>query len=496
MSIKPHFETYRYTTRICRANSQSIVECRLPGSEIAGVLAIHARAVPTECVCADGEVRYNGKLFLSVVYEDADRKVCRAERGAEFSHRAEDPAVTPACFASAEFTADNVSYRREGSGLYISVIVGAAIDVYGTVQAEYLTGGEGIVVRRKGQPIVKTACVSGETETDDEFSADYIGDILLHSESIYIGRVGVEAGQVCIDGEVALNICAQKGDMSLCSYERAVPFRIELPCDEAMPGQTASARVYVKSAVLSADADEEKGKCRIHAGIILGANCEVYIKDELPACEDAFSPSCELNCVRERRSGRYLSEIVTFTERLNGRASLSRPIDFSVSLQAAAMPRAEISCKRGENGNEAEGAIFADVILCDADGGHRSAELSLPFLFPLKYDGDCAAEARASVCGLNVRQRQEGEAEAEATLKVTLFLYRETEADYVSSAEEGEEYRESDCAVSVFIPRAGDGLWEIAKQLRRTPEEVEKSNPELKFPVGEGERIIVWRRKA
>ena len=94
MSIKPHFETYRYTTRVCRAGSQSIVECRLPGGEIAGVLAIHARAVPAECVCADGEVRYNGKLFLSVVYEDADRKVCRAERGAEFSHRAENPAVT------------------------------------------------------------------------------------------------------------------------------------------------------------------------------------------------------------------------------------------------------------------------------------------------------------------------------------------------------------------------------------------------------------------
>ena len=29
----------------------------------------------------------------------------------------------------------------------------------------------------------------------------------------------------------------------------------------------------------------------------------------------------------------------------------------------------------------------------------------------------------------------------------------------------------------------------------RPPEEVEKSNPELKFPVGAGERIFVYRRK-
>ena len=193
MSIKPHFETYRYTTCVCRTGSQSIVECRLPGSEITSILAIYAKAVPAECVCADGEVRYNGKLFLNIVYEDADRMVCRAERGAEFSHRAENELVTPACFAKAELKTDNVSYRREGSGLYISVIIGADIAVYGTAQAEYLSDGEGIIAKKSPQAIVKTVCVSGEAETDDEFETDYIGDILMHTENVNIGYVTAEA---------------------------------------------------------------------------------------------------------------------------------------------------------------------------------------------------------------------------------------------------------------------------------------------------------------
>ena len=149
----------------------------------------------------------------------------------------------------------------------------------------------------------------------------------------------------------------------------------------------------------------------------------------------------------------------------------------------------------GHSVGEAEGAIFADVMLCDADGVHRSAELSLPFLFPVKFEEGCIAEAEATVCGLSVRQRREGEAEAEATLKVTLKLYKETTAEYISETEEGEAYKENDSAISIFIPRAGDGLWEIAKQLKRPPEEVEKSNPELKFPVKEGERIFIYRQK-
>ena len=99
--MKAHYETYRYTDELCLLHSQSIVECRLPGSEITSVLAVQATAVPMSAECADGEVRYGGKLLLSVLYEDENGKTCRAERGAEFFHKAEHPSVTPACFARA-----------------------------------------------------------------------------------------------------------------------------------------------------------------------------------------------------------------------------------------------------------------------------------------------------------------------------------------------------------------------------------------------------------
>ena len=98
MAVKPQFETYRYVGEICWLRAQSVVECRLPGSEISGILAVQAEAVPTECSCVDGEVRYGGRLLLSVVYEDGDKNICRAERGAEFFHKAEGKAVSPACF--------------------------------------------------------------------------------------------------------------------------------------------------------------------------------------------------------------------------------------------------------------------------------------------------------------------------------------------------------------------------------------------------------------
>ena len=50
--------------------------------------------------------------------------------------------------------------------------------------------------------------------------------------------------------------------------------------------------------------------------------------------------------------------------------------------------------------------------------------------------------------------------------------------------------------MSVCIPRAGDGLWELSKRLKKPPEDVLKSNPELEFPIREGQRVVIYRKKS
>lgn len=493
MSVKPRFETHRYVGEICRLRAQSVVECRLPGSEISAILAIRAQVVPTECSCADGEVRYGGRLLLSVVYEDGDKNICRAERGAEFYHKAEGREVAPSCFAKTALQAENTRWRREGSGLYISVVVGADVVVYGGKQTEYLTGGEGLITREEKIVVCRSVCVTGETEGEDEFESDYVGDILLHDERAIVHRVELNAGEVDVEGEIALNICALKEENALRSYERLIPFRIQVPCDEAFDSTSAGARVCVKSARLTVDTDEEKGKSKLVFTYCLSADCFVYGTEELTVAQDAFSTDCEIKLIKRNEGGRYLTKLIKCAERVNGIAALSPALDGEYVLQAAVLPRAEIALKKTERGVEAEGVVLADVLLCGADGSHRSAELSLPFVFPVEIDEELA-EAECIVCGLNVRRKKNGETEAEATLKLCVKAYEEISWEYPSQIEEGEAITSDDGAFSVFIPRVGEGLWDLAKRLRCAPEEIEKSNPELQFPLGEGQRIFVYRQ--
>lgn len=492
MSVKSEFETFSYAGGVARCKTQSIVECRLSGvGEMGNVLAVRAFVAPLSAEAADGEVKYGGKAIFTVVYEDAEKNVCRMERGAEFSHHAADERVTPACAVRVSLRALSASLRREGASMYASCVVEAEIDVHGALTLEYLTGGENLICRKDLQPIYREEYCGGDLEVSDEFETDYVGDVLMHGESALVERVRAEAGSLTVSGEVTVNICALKKE-GLSNYERLLPFKAELPCDAASEGMYCNASVYVRSASVSVASDEDAGKSRITLSVLLSVSGMVSIKEEISAVVDAFSPVNNIALARERRTSCYRADGNYFTERVSGVAALSAPIDYSCNLQALVLQRVEAAF--AEN-SEIQGVVSAALLVTESDGAHRSVEVQLPFALPFSAQSDGRREVNALVCGMSVRQKREGEAEIEATLKFAVNTYKEEETVYVSALQTGAEIKPSDCAFSVFLPREGDSLWDIAKTLRKTPEEVAGDNPDLTYPVAKGQRIIVYRQR-
>ena len=492
--IQPQFENHRYVGEICRVKSQSIVECRLPGSEVNGILAIHAHAVPGDSACLNGEVQYGGRVLLCVVYEDGNKKICRAERGVEFFHKAEGEDLTPSCFAKVALSAENVAWRREGSGIYVSIVVDASIVAYGGKQMEYLVDGEDLVVKKAETSVFKSLCVSGDVEGEDEFDTDYVGDVLLHDERAIVTRVTVADGQIDVEGELHLHVCVLKEDESVCSYERLVPFKSSIPSEEAFGKITAGARVFVKSAQLTADTDEEKGKGRIVFSYCLAVECYLVVLEKVSKAEDAFSLSHDVTLKTKDDGGMYLTNQSKWVERVRGGAILSPMVEGDFTLQAAMLPRTEILVKKGERGMEVEGAVLAEVLFRNAEGNYRSATLSVPILFPVEVVGD-HVEADAAVCGLNVRRKKDGEMEAECIVKLSLRSYEKREWSYVNEVAIGEAYGENEYGFSIFMTEKGEELWQVAKRIRSAPEEVVKSNPTLEFPLKGRERLFVYRRR-
>ena len=490
MAMNTAKETFRGYGKGKEISAQTAVECRF-SQEVDTVLSVHCALALTGAEAGNGEVRYFGKAHFSIVYEDGEKRVCRAEKGVEWSAVHKDEDVFPALTPRAQVTVDNIAVRREGASVFVTSLIGAQICLYGEQNFEYLSGGD-LVLRRESVQVLTAHLCGGAAETEDEFETELFGDILQHSETVNITDLVCETGLLKVEGEINLCVLALKGEGSLVSFERLVPFRIEIPCDSASYGCRAEARVNVLNVSLKAEADEERGRGHINVEFTLSAEGCVYEEITVDGVTDAFSTTSEVTLSYYEGETGGVGETSRVTERISGKAALSSTVDFSDAFEAIALQRAEANLVHGADGTRVEGVAMATLLVRGTDGAHRGIELSLPFSVPVQATG---CDVDVLVCGMSARQKQEGEVDAEATLKITLRERRKITVRVVSGAEEGAALPVNDSAVSVFIPRAGDGLWELSKSLKKPPEEVEASNPDIEFPIREGQRVVIYRKK-
>lgn len=516
--IKPELATYKYTKKVGDVSAQSRVECRFSGNEIGEVLAARAEAYPAFCSCKEGATDYGGKVLFFIVYVDTEGRVCRAERGVEFAHRAAASEADETCLCALDLKIDDVSYHREGANIVAAAVVRAESEIYKETGITYLSGGENLVLQKEDRPVTRATFSVFDGEEDDLFETEFFTDILLHKETACVKSATLEQGVAKIEGEIALNACVLKADGTLTSYERLIPISAEMPapyfCDEAWKKEedgekadgacgiepTLCAKIYLKPATLNVETSEENDKCFVKAHLEYAVHAVQYTPERVSFCQDAFSTENEVELRRERVACRRLKRVKTYVKKATGIAALSAPIDYTTTFHAVALPHADAAVKASAEGTfELEGAATARVIFSDKEGFH-AAEMTLPFLFSegdaeIKTDGVLDAETSAVACGISLKQKKEGEAEAEVVLKFTVNFYETDEIDFVAEAAEGEAYGEGTCGFSIFLPRGGDGLWETAKSLRKSPEEVARSNPELSFPLKDKERILVYNRK-
>lgn len=496
MSFQPRYEKYEYTARGASVRAQSIVECRLADWSGNRILAVQPSVVSGGAEVSSGEVRYGGRLFFSVVAATPEGALIAAERGAEFSHRAECAEAAPAQTADVALRVEKTEVRADGRSLVLSAIVTAEIRLFVPSGLQWLSGGEGVVCRRSPVRLQRITPCAGTVSLEEEFDTDYVGDVLLHSEQILLTRVVCSAGCLEVSGEINIGILSRREEGDPVSYERLLPFSAEIPCDEASSGLPCEARACILSANLTASCDEEKGRCRILARIEAEVRGIVCRREELVMADDAFLPGFSCTVRREKYAAQEPLCSFTANERVCGAAALNGTIDFSTSLQAAALCSVEAAAEASDGEISVDGVLNA-VLFCKEGETERGIPVSLPFSFPVRCDrarAGCAVSVSALCCGVSVRQKKEGEAEVEGTVRLFVTLSSRESYSYVADVEAGDALPEGS-AVSVYFPAAGDTLWDTAKRLGAAPEQLQASEPGLTYPLTGGERIVVYRRK-
>jgi hypothetical protein len=492
--IKPAVQSQSYTSLSKVLKSQSAVECRFSqSSEISEIIAVYPQVSLISCEVSSGRVNYSGRLIASIVYTDEEGKLCRMQKGAEFSHFADDDSLAPAQTALCAFSCERTQIKREGSSFVVCVIVGADISVYARSQRQFILGCEGALLKTQERRLYSAITFSGESEVEDDFDADSLVDILIPSAQTLILSAECRSGEIAVDGEIYLSLFGMRGGLPV-SLDRVIPFKAVIPCESSSVGFKPTISAEIRDLNVTASVSEEKGKCEVNFVCSLAFSGVFYDSQSQSVAVDAFSCDSALSLVGANESAAICKDIKVYSERISGGAACKSKLDYSCQFRAAALPNVEYdfayeSC-------QAEGSACATLVY-EQNGEIKSAEINLPFALPLKgvcEEGD-EVTLNIAVCGISVKQRAEGQLEAEAVLKISAYVLREERSEYIGEIEEGEGISKREAAISVIIPQKGDELWDIAKKLKTPPEKVKECNPQLKYPLEGSERIIVYRPK-
>lgn len=490
MAINAQYQTGTFTRQTAALKTQSIVEIKFSGQEAGDIIAAHAQISLNSCEVSSGRVTYGGRLICTLVYADGDGKLCRIQKGAEFSHFLDDESLAPAQRGDCVLRCERTQIKRDGSACVVAVVVGAEISVFDSAQRNYITDIEGAVCKSEERKLYTVVNFSGESEVEDDFDC-VAADILVPAAEVIVTDCAARAGVIEISGEIYLSFLAVRDSAPVC-LDRTVPFKCELSCDEAVLAKRAFCRAEIKDVSVNCRVNEDKGSCEVNFSATLGFSGYFHDEETVTLLSDAFSTENELTLTYADESANLNTDIKVYSERVSGLAAAKAKLDYTCAFLAAALPRAEFV--RSESG--IEGSITA-TLLYEQAGEIRSTEINLPFSVNLAgLNAECT-EISVAVCGVSLRQRAEGECEAEAALRISAADGGRVTVKYISEATEGGSRSYNDSAISVYIPEAGDGLWETAKRLSETPDSIQKSNPELKFPLTGKERILIYRpRKA
>ncbi len=500
--MEPGYETLTIKSPDGTVNVQAGVECKLPVSaeEIARVLSLTARAVPLSAEPAEGEAKIAGRVLFIVLYTDQSGNLKKCECGVECRCGVKDDRISPETDLFLTVRAENAHFRTQGGTVYLAAVMTAEarLSTRKTVQA--MRSLDGAVQKTEDDTLISVSeGMKSTASVEDAWEESLcLADVLSYHICAEKTAVSAGVGSIAAEGvcRVILLVKASGGEISAVSHQ--TEFSVAMEDNDCMPGMTADVAISIGEVHFDVVADPDKNSSKINMTADLLLTGALYKESEVTLLSGAFSEERLLQLHTETYRLELVPEEKTETVRLNAKAPLSAAVSAEAKVLAVLPAGVYPAGITAENGSvTAEGVLTAAVYYAE-EGTVKALTCDLPLSVKTQTDTDALALAEAvfSVSQFAADFAGEGELSVTAIVKAAFTLRPAGDLSVITEAEEGEERKPRPGAISVFFPKAGDGLWELGSSLGVAPEKIMECNPDLHFPLSGEERVLLYCKKA
>lgn len=475
-----------------KTNLKTEVECE----GIKRVVSVLPEIRLTKKEITETSINVTGALTLYICYINAEGEIKKYECGSNLEHTI---SLAEKCDrVNLEATVERIETDTSGINLFFSLAIRLKGKTERTESVLALKGGEGLIVKHKEITCSKKLEeVEGLLALSEEKELNYsVGEVIMQRANAVVTSATSGVGLIIVDGVAYFSaILLQSGEKKDIIKERkAIPFRFEIECEEAMPNDVAVAFANVKSLKTDLSVDTEKDISLIKIELALKLQAECYKSQNCVVATDLFSVTNQVSLKRFSFDTIDGQELRSITKNFS---SSMRVLEEDGEVVCLMPEQAEVlTYSFSEKGVTATGTFGCLVVYKNQDGEPVCKKAEFPFEETLELEGDY------SDCGLSVvindlaKEKVNSEQiEIKGEITFNLTPKKSRQINVIAEALIGEEKEKSKYPLSVYIAKPGEDEWELAKRLNTSPEKLLEINKELVFPLTGEERIVVYRQK-
>lgn len=504
MTFEPKYEKVVSATREKIGTTQATIECKLPtNSGVSKVLCVNAKSYIVGSEAVEKQVSFNGFVGFQVIYMDADSNYQSLDYTAEFKDKFSSENDLSGVVSIVNSNIVDIKSNASEDGISVSAIVEINIDgIYSYANNALISVASDNVFTKQENLKYSSYLGIANKKFDLSYDAeikDAVEKILSVCPSLYIDTITPNSDYLVLNGGVNINVCYLTKDNMIRSTQATFDFNEEIALNGINDSSIIQSSIseIINDIKLTTTLDADSAVLNISLPVLF--NGYVFNENNVEIITDLYSDKNLTNL--DYLSVEYLSSFSPhdYDEKISGTMEVDENAPFIDEVLGACCNNLIITNSYVSDGLIVEGVANIGVLYFNKEENKTISNIvEMPFSINLDAENipnGTNVLIKASIGDITVKGRRGKEIEVNAKIFIYAEFYTNLSDAVISKVSVEDEREVDEIALSIYIVKDGDTIWDIAKDFAISPDTLLEQNPELELPIKAGDRIVIYRQR-
>ena len=508
MANNNSYEKFYVANKRLLGDTQTNLECSVnleSEEQVKKILAVDISGDILSTESLQGEANASGNLFVTVVYVTESGLVGNASYSSPFVAKITDGEIKP----SSKVFAKVLSCVGEVASINSNV---AKIDCTASISAFCYQNEEVTFLAQVDSDVCfmqedaeyfsyADTTKSCWVENLESVLSEGVQKVLSTSLSANLKSTECGAGFVTLNYEIVNKITyldnAEKPQIK--SVYTKQDFAQQVECSNAKPESKVEVCLMIERQNQKTTVEDANDQVKIVAVIPLCAFVSVFEKNSINVFTDLFSTKNVTNTSTVSYTSTQICAPIVFEKKVEGSLSLSQDEPRIDKLLAENFSKVIVTNYYLTNGEfSASGVIASNLIYFNEDDQMPcSVDIEVPFVVTTQtdLDGEYILDLSVTAKDIDVMVKKGREVFVDATVCIYANVCQSKQEAVISELEYKEELPPKDCAIEIYFGKAGESVWQIAKNLNVMPQKIFSQNPNLPEVLENDEKLAIYYQR-